>query len=165
MNEVSKHTGNRIRCFRKTRGMTLQQLADAIHKSRASVSKYENGEIILDIETLYDISEALQVDLNQLIDYQPKKPAVPSVSFRETIGKSPFFQADLSCGVFGCNDFGVKGCGNGFDFRSVAEQAAVCVEYRIINFRNKLIVKLNTSCRHGCTFIEENGAGSVCISL
>ncbi|MBQ8426942.1 MAG: helix-turn-helix domain-containing protein, partial [Clostridia bacterium] len=49
MSEISKHTGSRIRNFRKTRGLTLQQLADLIHKSRASISKYENGEITIDI--------------------------------------------------------------------------------------------------------------------
>ena len=94
MNEISKHTGNRIRNFRKTRGLTLQQLADMIHKSRASVSKYENGEITIDIETLYDISEALQVDLNQLIDYRPKEIQPAVAPARDPVRKSPFFQAD-----------------------------------------------------------------------
>ncbi|WP_437438807.1 helix-turn-helix domain-containing protein, partial [Enterocloster citroniae] len=52
MNKISLHIGDRIRMYRKARGLTLQQLADMIHKSRASVSKYENGEITLDVETL-----------------------------------------------------------------------------------------------------------------
>ena len=51
----SKQTGERIRMYRKMKSMTLQQLADRIHKSRASVSKYENGEIAMDIETLGEI--------------------------------------------------------------------------------------------------------------
>ena len=53
---------------------TLQQLADKIHKSRASVSKYETGEIVVDVETLYDISRALNVELNALTDYCDTKP-------------------------------------------------------------------------------------------
>ena len=36
MSKITQHTGSRIRAFRKARGMTLQQLADMIHKSRAS---------------------------------------------------------------------------------------------------------------------------------
>lgn len=36
------------------------QLADAIHKSRATICKYENGDISMDIETLYEISQVLQ---------------------------------------------------------------------------------------------------------
>ena len=64
MKQVNQHIGNRIRNFRKMKKLTIQQLADMIHKSRATVSKYETGEITLDIETLYDISSALDVDLN-----------------------------------------------------------------------------------------------------
>ena len=44
--------------------MTLQDLADAIHKSRATVCKYENGDISVDIETLYEISQILQVSIS-----------------------------------------------------------------------------------------------------
>lgn len=92
MNKLNIHIGNKIRMYRKTRGMTLQQLADAIHKSRASVSKYETGEITLDVQTLYEISEVLEVTMNQLTDFQPEFPApVPIVP--EGMKKSPFFQA------------------------------------------------------------------------
>ena len=74
------------------KGLTLQQLADAIHKSRATVSKYETGEITIDIETLYDISSALEVDLNRLTDYRPDK--VKSVASVDYSGRSPFFHAE-----------------------------------------------------------------------
>lgn len=93
MSEINRHIGSRIRSYRKVQGLTLQQLADRIHKSRATVSKYETGEITLDVETLYEISSVLGIDLNQLTDYHPKKqpePALPS----DYTGKSPFFQAD-----------------------------------------------------------------------
>ena len=66
MSQISQHIGSRIRSFRRAQGMTLQQLADKIHKSRASVSKYETGEITVDIETLFEIAEALGVELSQL---------------------------------------------------------------------------------------------------
>ena len=51
MNNFSKHIGQRIRMYRKLKGMTLEQLAFQIHKSRASLCKYENGQIILDVNT------------------------------------------------------------------------------------------------------------------
>lgn len=93
MSQINQHIGARIRNYRKARGMTLQQLADKIHKSRASVSKYETGEITLDIETLYEISAALGVDLNQLTDYRPaEKQLIPAPS--AYAGRSPFFQAE-----------------------------------------------------------------------
>ena len=93
MSQINKHIGSRIRSCRKAQGMTLQQLADKIHKSRASLSKYETGEITLDIETLYDISAALDVDLSRLTDYRPEKPR-PVLPSPSQIGTSPFFQAD-----------------------------------------------------------------------
>ena len=74
MNKISLHIGDRIRMYRKARGLTLQQLADMIHKSRASVSKYENGEITLDVETLCEIARVLMVSPGQLMDIQPALP-------------------------------------------------------------------------------------------
>ena len=93
MSNISQHIGAQIRSHRKAQGLTLQQLADRIHKSRASVSKYETGEITLDIETLHDISEALGVEMKRLTDYRPPKNE-PARQVREVEGKSPFFQAE-----------------------------------------------------------------------
>lgn len=60
-NEQHKYTRRKmIRKYRKAANLTLQQLADAIHKSRATICKYENGDISMDIETLYEISQVLQ---------------------------------------------------------------------------------------------------------
>lgn len=93
MSDLSRHIGSRIRHYRKGQGMTLQQLADMIHKSRATMSKYETGEITLDIDTLYEIGAALHVDINQLTDYRPQPPE-GIAPYPNLTGKSPFFQAD-----------------------------------------------------------------------
>ena len=61
MSNFTCYVGEQIRKYRKAGKMTLQDLADAIHKSRATVCKYENGDISVDIETLYEISQILQV--------------------------------------------------------------------------------------------------------
>ena len=61
MSEFTCYVGEQIRRYRKAGNMTLQDLADAIHKSRATICKYENGEISVDVETLYEISQVLQV--------------------------------------------------------------------------------------------------------
>ena len=65
---INTHVGKMIRKYRKATNLTLQQLADAIHKSRATICKYENGDISMDIETLYEISQVLQVSVPQLTD-------------------------------------------------------------------------------------------------
>ena len=53
MKEVSIHVGQRIRLYRKTKNLTIETFAGMIHKSKATVSKYENGDISIDIETLF----------------------------------------------------------------------------------------------------------------
>ncbi|MEI3144865.1 MAG: helix-turn-helix transcriptional regulator [Dakarella massiliensis] len=68
----------------------MQQLADMICKSRASVSKYETGEITVDIQTLYDIGEALHIPLTHLTDYQPKSDTIPG-NPRDNQEKNSFF--------------------------------------------------------------------------
>ena len=45
MSNFTCYVGEQIRKYRKAGKMTLQDLADAIHKSRATVCKYENGDI------------------------------------------------------------------------------------------------------------------------
>lgn len=71
MNEFTCYVGNQIKSYRKAARLTLQQLGDAIHKSRATVCKYESGEISPDLETLYEISQILQVSPAQLTAIHP----------------------------------------------------------------------------------------------
>ena len=94
MYEFSKHVGKQIRLYRKIKGITLDKFARMINKSRATLCKYENGKIILDIETLYEISNALNVDCSQLIDFKPQKK-IPDNNLAEIkmSGKSHFYYA------------------------------------------------------------------------
>ena len=69
MKEISIHVGQKIRLYRKMKGLTIEVFAGMIHKSKATVSKYENGDISIDIETLFVIAQALEIPVNQLIDY------------------------------------------------------------------------------------------------
>lgn len=94
MNTISQFVGCRIRSYRKMKKLTLQQLADMIHKSRATVSKYETGEISLDLETLYEISTALDVEMNQLTDYHPAQEEELPSPVMDFDGESPFFKAE-----------------------------------------------------------------------
>lgn len=73
MENLNRKIGQQIHMYRKNSGMTLQQLADKIHKSRASISKYEKGEITLDVQTLFEISKALDVPMNRLINFEDEK--------------------------------------------------------------------------------------------
>ena len=94
MSSINTHVGKMIRKYRKAANLTLQQLADAIHKSRATICKYENGDISMDIETLYEISQVLQVSVPQLTDIgRLQEEADHSSAYAAR--KSPFFQAKM----------------------------------------------------------------------
>lgn len=73
MSEISVQIGERIRSARKNRDMTLGDLSDVIHKSKSTISKYESGEIAVDIETLYEIASALDIHVEQLLWCPPRR--------------------------------------------------------------------------------------------
>ncbi len=85
MNEaIVKYVGERIRLYRKNSGMSMEEMARKINKSKASISKYEAGKISIDIVTLFDIAEALNISPFQLFDY-----VLPSQA-RSNAAKNPF---------------------------------------------------------------------------
>lgn len=92
MSELSKSIGSKIRNVRKYKGITLEQLASKIHKSKATISKYETGEITLDVDTLYEIAQALELEVDQLLD-KPLVKKNSSGGFDQRM-KSPFYMAD-----------------------------------------------------------------------
>ncbi len=79
MQDVSTHVGKQIRLYRKIKGLTMEELAGRIHKTKSTVSKYESGEIVIDVGALADVARALDVEIGQLLDYSvlEKKPAEP----------------------------------------------------------------------------------------
>lgn len=86
MAEISREIGSRIRTFRKSRHMTLEELAAILCKNKSTLSKYETGEIILDIETIYEISRALGIHVEQLLYCTPDRVAI-----QEAGARSAFF--------------------------------------------------------------------------
>ncbi len=70
--EIALEIGKRIRSFRKSKKLSISELASIISKSKATVSKYERGEIIVDIVTLYDIAKALDIQVDLLLYHPPK---------------------------------------------------------------------------------------------
>lgn len=80
MPQISTQIGKQVRQIRKKRGMTLSDLSKLINKNIATISKYEKGEIILDIETLYEISAALNVDIQQLLYHCPTLISTKNIS-------------------------------------------------------------------------------------
>lgn len=76
--EILEHVGERIRLFRKHQNLTLEELAYIIHKSPSTLCKYERGSVNIDILTLSEIANALDVDISQLIDFKHEKAVKPN---------------------------------------------------------------------------------------
>ena len=68
MEKLSMHVGNRIRTFRKVRGLSVEQLGERIGKSKATVYKYESGLIPIDVDTIAKISKILKIEPAFLFD-------------------------------------------------------------------------------------------------
>lgn len=88
----SEHVGSRIKLYRKHKHLTLEEFSKLISRSPSTVSKYESGKIIIDVETLFEIAEALTISVNQLTDYSP--PQKVSASKQNTAGNF-FRQSNL----------------------------------------------------------------------
>ena len=78
MGEISREIGHRIRNFRKSRHMTLEELSAIVCKNKSTLSKYETGEIVLDIETIYEIAKALGIHVEQLLYCTPDRVSIQS---------------------------------------------------------------------------------------
>lgn len=59
--------GLKLRTYRKSKHLTLKDLAKALNKSLATVAKYEKGEISVDLEILMDWCRYLNVDIAALL--------------------------------------------------------------------------------------------------
>lgn len=75
MSNICIHVGNQIRYFRKLRGISLKEFSLLLNKSISTISKYENGSISVDIQTLEKIAHILGVTLEQLLPF-----ATPTVT-------------------------------------------------------------------------------------
>lgn len=67
MKNICRHVGSQIRFFRKLRGFTLKEFAAQLNKSVSTLSKYESGDISIDIFTLSEIARTLEVTIEQLL--------------------------------------------------------------------------------------------------
>ena len=61
--------GETLRKYRKIKHLSLEYVGDKIYKTKATVSKYEKGEIIPDLYTLLELCNVLGINLSSLIPY------------------------------------------------------------------------------------------------
>ncbi len=65
-NIFENHFNKLLTKYRKSRNLSLEDLGNKIGKSKATISKYERGEITPDIITILEICNSLNISLSQL---------------------------------------------------------------------------------------------------
>lgn len=76
MSEITEGVGRNIRAQRKKRNLTLNELALLVHKSKSTLSKYEKGEIAVDVETLYELADAFHIHVEQLLYVRKERKGI-----------------------------------------------------------------------------------------
>ena len=61
-----------LMALRKMKGLSQEELADKINVSRQTLSKYETGESLPDVEKCKQIADVLDVSLDDLVNYDSK---------------------------------------------------------------------------------------------
>lgn len=107
MENINLEIGKKIKNFRRSNRMTVQNLADLIRKSKATVSKYENGEISIDLVTLYSIASALKIHVEQLLYMEPDVEIYyannePSAFFKNSSRFYSYYYDGRSNGLIKC---------------------------------------------------------------
>jgi len=67
--QLYKAVGQRIKTIREAKGLTQQGLADFCNFEKSNMSRIETGRTNLTLKSLYTISEALGVQIKQLVDF------------------------------------------------------------------------------------------------
>lgn len=71
--KLYKILGNQLRELREQKGYSLEYVAEKIGKTKKTVSRYELGEHRIDVETVKDICNALEIDyesVNEKVEHE-----------------------------------------------------------------------------------------------
>ena len=71
-NDKYKKLGLKISYYRKLKGLTQEQLADALGKNTAFIGQVEapNMNKAISLDTLFDIAEILHIPAYKLLDFE-----------------------------------------------------------------------------------------------
>ncbi|KFZ41693.1 XRE family transcriptional regulator [Anoxybacillus flavithermus] len=66
-----QHIGEQIRRLRNAHDWTQEQFAQRLNVSRSKVSKWENGEVLPDLQSVIDMSNIFRVSVDFLLGKHP----------------------------------------------------------------------------------------------
>ncbi len=91
MQQIYTNIGKRIRNIRKSKKMTLEDLAFEIDMDYSFIARIETGKATASLETLYKISKGLKIKFYQLFnEIDPKKKTVVEKEFSNLTKKLSF---------------------------------------------------------------------------
>lgn len=64
---IDSLVGNRLRQYRRLRGYSLIEFSAMLHRSKSAISKYERGEVSIDLRTLNEMARLLDIPLSALL--------------------------------------------------------------------------------------------------
>jgi len=128
-----KDIGKNIKAIRQTKGMTQNDLADALYVTRQTVSNYENGRSRPDLDMLLKIAEILEADVNAVI-YGPPLPQSKKTARKWAVASSAatsicFFLYFTVNAVFDGADYGYM-----FSIRSINRLAVLPVSMFLLGW-------------------------------
>lgn len=85
MNNPKVLLGEKIKCVRALRGLTQEQLAEIVDRSKNHISKIEQGLANPPLELLINISDALSVKLSDLFDFEGSRES--NIDFKTELKK------------------------------------------------------------------------------
>lgn len=86
-------TGAYLKHLRKENGLTQEQLAEKFYVSSRTVSRWETGTNLPDVEMLVALADFYGVDIRELIDGE-RKSGLPDMEARETLLKVAEYAAE-----------------------------------------------------------------------
>ena len=121
---AQENVGAFMQKMRREKGMTQKELADILHISDKTISKWETGKGIPDVSYLENICTALDVTINELLsgqklppeEYPPKSRGQYALSFA---GKSRDQKAKQNVSAPGRHFIGL---GRGWTFSGIGIQ-------------------------------------------
>lgn len=94
--DINKTISQNITKYRKSLGITQMELAEKLNYSDKAVSKWERGESLPDIKTLFEISNIFGITLNDLCyDIKQKQ----NVKINQSKNIKHLYISILSCGL------------------------------------------------------------------
>ena len=89
MNQIK--IGEFLKELRKEKGLTQEQFAEQFNVSRRSVSRWETGNNMPDLDTLIEMADYYEIDLRELLDGERKSEKM-NEELKETV--LPVLQID-----------------------------------------------------------------------